>query len=80
MNKLQRKYINNHWWLKNRNITQQYINHICKKYNIKGEILNFPYINDNNEFIYGKIKLNNYNKKFNKYKELLEYNDFYCVI
>ena len=77
MNKLQRKYLYNHWWLKKYNITQNFINHICNKCNIKGKIINYPYINDNNEFIYGKIKLSSYIKKFNKYKELLEFNDFY---
>ncbi len=78
MNKLQRKYIHNHWWLKRKNINQQFINHICNKFNIKGQILNYPYIK-NNTFIYGRIKLNKYCKKFNKYKELLEFNDFVII-
>jgi hypothetical protein len=78
MNKLQRKYIHNHWWFKRKNINQQFINHICNKFNIKGQILNHPYI-ENDEYIYGKIKLNQYCKKFNKYKKLLEFNDFYII-
>ena len=80
MNKLQRKYIYNHWWLKKHKITQNFINHICNKFNIKGEIIHYPYINKNDEFIYGKIKLYRYTKKFSKYKELLEFNDFYISL
>ena len=78
MNKLQRKYIHNHWWLKIKKIDKQFINHICKKFNIKGEIISYPYIK-NDEYVYGKIKLNKYYKKFNKYKELLEFNDFIII-
>ena len=80
MNKLQRKYVNNHWWLKRKKITSKYINHICNKFDIKGKIINYPYINNEDEFIYGKIQLSQYKKKFNKYKELLEFNDFYVLI
>lgn len=81
-NKLYRKYISNHWWLKyKKNINQYYINKICKKYNIKGTLINKPYIDYNtNEFIYGIIKINKYKKQFNKYKELLKYNNYDIII
>ena len=78
MNKLQRKYIHNHWWLKKHKINQNFINHICNKFNIKGKIINYPHIN-NDEFIYGKIKLTKHIHNFNKYKELLEFNDFVII-
>ena len=45
--KIYRKYVVNHWWLKDyikRNINQNYINKIFKKFNIKGEIIQEPTI------------------------------------
>ena len=67
-------YSKNFFINKNKSLLEAYNLMVSKKSS------KIPIVNDNNEFIYGKIKLNNYNKKFNKYKELLEYNDFYCVI
>ena len=78
MNKLYRKYVHNHWWFKKKNINQNFINHICNKFNIKGKIINYPYIK-NDEYIYGNIELNKFCNNFNKYKELLEFNDFIIV-
>lgn len=81
-NKLYRKYIANHWWLKyKKNINQCYINKVCKKYNIQGTLISKPYIDYNiNEFIYGIIKINRYAKKFYKYEKLFKYNNYNIII
>lgn len=77
-NKLHRKYIHNHWWYKRKKINQNYINHICNKFGITGNIISYPYIDNENNYIYGKIIFSKYINKFNKYIELLEYNDFFA--
>jgi len=81
--KIYRKYIVNHWWLKDyikRNINQNYINKIFKKFNIKGEIIQEPTIiqelNGYHTIKFGIIKANLQNikrkNKFNKYIKLLD--------
>lgn len=47
--KIYRKYIANHWWLRDYKnhiikINQNYINKIFKKFNIKGKIIQYPNI------------------------------------
>ena len=81
--KIYRKYIVTHWWLKDyikRNINQNYINKIFKKFNIKGEIIQEPTIiqelNGYHTIKFGIIKTNLQNikrkNKFNKYIKLLD--------
>ena len=81
--KIYRKYIVNHWWLKDyikRNINQNYINKIFKKFNIKGEIIQEPTIiqelNGYHTIKFGIIKADLQNikrkNKFNKYIKLLD--------
>lgn len=81
--KIYRKYVVNHWWLKDyikRNINQNYINKIFKKFNIKGEIIQEPTIiqelNGYHTIKFGIIKTDLQNikrkNKFNKYIKLLD--------
>ena len=81
--KIYRKYIVNHWWLKDyikRNINQNHINKIFKKFNIKGEIIQEPTIiqelNGYHTIKFGIIKTDLQNikrkNKFNKYIKLLD--------
>lgn len=80
MNKLQRKYVANHWWkklVKKSKINQCFVNHVFKKFNTIAKIENQPYIDENDEFIYGKIIVDKIPKKFDKWRMFFEYNDFY---
>ena len=80
MNKLQRKYVANHWWkklVKKSKINQCFVNHVFKKFNTTAKIENQPYIDENDEFVYGKIVVDKIPKKFDKWRIFFEYNDFY---
>lgn len=83
--KIHRKYDANHWWLKdykNHNITinQNYINKVFKKFNIKGNITQYPTIIQESDNIFipqrGIIEANLtyiiHKNKFNKYVKFLE--------
>lgn len=85
--KIYRKYVANHWWLKDYKtikIDQNYINKIFKKFNIRGYIVQYPNIIEESEntFIpqFGIIEanLNNLSNKtkFNKYIKFLEIHNY----
>lgn len=66
--KIIRKYGNNKWWHKARKITDSYVRHICKKSNIKGELLRHPYVDkETDEFKFGIVLISKYVKSFDKY-------------
>lgn len=85
--KIYRKYVANHWWLKDYKtikIDQNYINKIFKKFNIRGYIVQYPNIIEESKNIFvpqfGIIKAN-LNKlsnktKFNKYVKFLEIHSY----
>lgn len=68
-----RKHIYRHWWNKRHKIDQKFLNHINRKHNVNCTIISDPE-NTDEEFIWGKILVNN--KKIKSYIKLFNYNGY----